>query len=81
MDYIYRVGWLVSFIIFSHDAGGANTLTRYTPFKITFEFVQKRGELFTETFWAPSARTARAMAHAGSGPGYILIHSVEEVIS
>ena len=56
-------------------------MTRYTPFKITFEFVQKQGELFTETFWAPSARMARAMAHAGSGPGFILIHSVEEVIS
>ena len=59
----------------------AQHLTRYTPFKITFEFVQKRGELFTETFWAPSARTARAMAHAASGPGYIFIHSGEEVIS
>lgn len=55
-------------------------MTRYTPFKVTFEFTAKKGKLFSETFWAPSARKARAMANV-NGPGFIVIHSVEEVIS
>jgi len=54
-------------------------LTRYVPFKVTFEFTAKEGELFSEIFWAPSARQARAKANV-NGPGFIVIHSVEEVI-
>jgi len=77
LDYICSVSWL---IIFSQNAGGANTLTRYVPFKVTFEFTAKEGELFSEIFWAASARQARAKANV-NGPGFIVIHSVEEVIS
>jgi len=50
------------------------------PFRVTFEFVQKQGTFHKEVFWARSARMARAMAHAGCGPNFILIHNVEPVI-
>ena len=81
MDYIYRVGWLVSFIIFSQNAGGAPHM-KQIPFRVTFTLqADELQKEYTEVFWAKSARTARAVALAGAGPNRIFIHSVEEVIS